>query len=118
MIAQILLWNLKELAPRKRTREEYFNTISRNSYVSMARYIVVNKTIPLRQAMKIPEARAAMSKAWEAWQKAFAWDGTKVQSTSQVIRQAKIEGKQAPVRDGLGFVSFEKFRIGHGRCLT
>ena len=36
---------------------------------SLSRYNLVHKFIPMRQAMKIPDAKAAVEKEWETWRK-------------------------------------------------
>ena len=44
---------------------------------SLQHYILVHKFIPMPQAMKIPEAKAAVDKEWEKLEKIPAWNLTK-----------------------------------------
>ena len=44
------------------------------------------------QAMKIPEAKAAVDKEWEKLEKISAWNLTKVKSKKQVIEEARTSG--------------------------
>ena len=53
---------------------------------------LVHKFIPMPQAMKIPEAQAAVDKEWEKLEKIPAWDLTKVRSKSEVIEEARTKG--------------------------
>ena len=52
---------------------------------------LVHKFIPMPQAMKIPEAKAAVDKEWEKLEKIPAWDTTKVRSKKEVINEAKTK---------------------------
>ena len=47
---------------------------------SLQHYKLVHNFIPMPQAMKIPEAKAAVDKEWEKLEKIPAWDLTKVRS--------------------------------------
>ena len=53
---------------------------------------LVNKFIPMPQAMKIPAAKAAVDKEWENLEKVPAWDQTKVISKKEVIDEARTKG--------------------------
>ena len=46
------------------------------------------------QDMKIPAAKAAVDKEWEALEKIPAWDLTKVRSKSEVIDEASTKGAE------------------------
>ena len=50
--------------------------------------------IHMPQAMKIPAAKAAVDKEWEKLEKIPAWDLTKVRSKSEVIDEARKEGRK------------------------
>ena len=47
---------------------------------SLQHHKLVHKFIPMPQAMKIPEAKAAMDKEWEKLDQISAWNLTKVKS--------------------------------------
>ena len=49
------------------------------------------------QAMKIPEAKAAVDKEWEKLEKVLAWDLTNVRSKSKVIDEARTNGAKVHV---------------------
>ena len=59
---------------------------------SLQHYNLVHKFIPMRQAMKIPAAKAAVDKEWEKLEKISAWNLTKVKSKKQVIDEARTSG--------------------------
>ena len=59
---------------------------------SLQHFHLVHKFIPVRQATKIPAAKAAVDKKWEKLEKIPAWDLTKVRSKKEVIDEARTEG--------------------------
>ena len=59
---------------------------------SLQHYNLVHKFIPMPQAMKIPEAKAAVDKEWETLEKIPAWQLTKVRNKSDVIDEARTSG--------------------------
>ena len=58
-------------------------------------YNLVHKFIPMPEAMKIPDAKAAVDKEWEKLEKIPAWDLTKVRNKSEVIDEARKEGQKS-----------------------
>ena len=52
-------------------------------------YNLVHKLIPMPQAMKIPEAKAAVDKKWEKLENISAWNLAQVRNTSDVIDEAR-----------------------------
>ena len=61
---------------------------------SFQHYNLVHKFIPMRQAMKIPAAKAAVDKEWETLEKISAWNLTKVRSKKEVIDEARAKGRK------------------------
>ena len=59
---------------------------------SLQHYNLVHKFIPMPQAMKIPEAKAAVDKEWGKLEKISACKLTKVRSKKQVIDEARASG--------------------------
>ena len=59
---------------------------------SLQHYNFVHKLIPMRQAMKIPAAKAAVDREWEKLEKISAWNLTKVRSKKEVIDEARTTG--------------------------
>ena len=53
---------------------------------------LVQKFIPMPQAMKIPAAKEAVDKEWEKLEKISAWNLTKVKSKNQVIDEVRTSG--------------------------
>ena len=53
---------------------------------------LVHKFVPMPQAMKIPEAKAAVDEERETLEKIPAWDLTKVRSKKEVIDEARMKG--------------------------
>ena len=58
---------------------------------SLQHYNLVHKFL-CAQAMKIPEAKAAVDKEWEKLQKIPAWDITKVRNKSEAIDEERTKG--------------------------
>ena len=59
---------------------------------SLKHYNLINKFIPMPQAMKIPAAKAAVDKECEKLEKVSAWNLTKVKSKKKVIDEARTSG--------------------------
>ena len=55
---------------------------------------LVHKPVSIQEAMKIPEAKAAVDKEWMKVKTIPAWDVKKVRPILEVIRQAKKDGKK------------------------
>ena len=60
---------------------------------SLSHYNLAHTFIPMPQAIKIPEAKAAVEKEWEKLEKIPAWQLTKVRNRKEVIAEARKEGK-------------------------
>ena len=60
----------------------------------MTHYNLVHKFIPMPQAMKIPEAKAAMDKEWEKPEKIPAWQLAKVRNKKEVIDESRNKGRK------------------------
>ena len=60
---------------------------------SITRYCLVHKFIPMPQAFKISDAKAAVEKEWENWRK-FPWQLTKVRNKKEVIEEARNKGRK------------------------
>ena len=54
---------------------------------SMTHYSLVHKFIPMPQAFKIPDAKAAVDKEWETLEKITAWQLTKVRNKKWSMKQ-------------------------------
>ena len=55
---------------------------------------LVHKFIPMPQALKIPDAKAAVENEWEKLVKIPAWQLTKVRNKKDVIEEAKNKGRR------------------------
>ena len=93
-----------------RKRLELESTLPRNhddhiaekAFNSLTCYNLVHKFIPMPQAMKIPDAKAAVDKDRETLEKILAWQLTKVRNKSEVIAEARNEGRTVFLSDGQG----------------
>ena len=65
-------WNL----PTKKKHEDH---IAGKGFTSMTHYNFVHKYIPMPEAMKIPDARAAVDKEWKKLETIPAWQLEKSQ---------------------------------------
>ena len=63
--------------------------IAGKGLTSMTHYNLVHKYIPMPQAMKIPDAKAAVDKEWEKLVTTPAWQLGKVKSKKEVILGAQ-----------------------------
>ena len=68
-------------------------SVHRSGSTGSFHYGLVHKLVSIQEALKIPDAKAAVDKQWEKLKNIPAWDVKKVRSKSEVVRQAKIEGK-------------------------
>ena len=50
--------------------------------------------MPMPQAMKIPDAKAALEKELEKLEKITAWQLTKVRHKNEVVAEARNEGRK------------------------
>ena len=73
---------------------------------SLQHYNLVQKFIPMPQAMKIPAAKAAVDKEWENLEKISAWNLTKVRSKKEVIDEARTSGAKSSLCIINGHLSF------------
>ena len=61
---------------------------------SLSRYNLVPKFIPMPQAWKFRDAKAAVEREWEKLEKIPAWQLTKVRNKKKVIEEARNHGKK------------------------
>ena len=69
--------------------KDHENHIAENGSKSLSHFNLVHKFIPVPQAMKIPEAEAAVDKEWKKVEQMPAWQMTKVQSIKEVNLEAQ-----------------------------
>ena len=60
---------------------------------SLNHYNLAHKFIPMPQALKIPDAKAAADKEWGELEKIQAWQLTNVRNRKEVIEEARNEGR-------------------------
>ena len=75
----------------------------------MSHYNLVHKFIPMPQAMKILDAKAAVGKEWKKLETIPAWQLEKVKSKEEVILEA--QKKESPLCYTDGHMSPQKTRI-------
>ena len=84
------------------TRKRLESTLPRNhndriaekGFNSLNHHNLVHKFIPMPQAMKIPDAKAAANEDWENLEKIPAWQMDKVKSKKHIILEAQKEKKK------------------------
>ena len=79
---------------------------------SITHYSLVHKFIPMPQALKISDAKAAVEKDREKLKKIPAWQLTKVRNKKEVIDEARNEGKKSSFCDIDGSLSSQEFGVG------
>ena len=60
---------------------------------SITHYSLVHKFIPMPQAFKIPDEKAAVENEWEKLEKNPAWQRMKVRNKKEVIEEARNKGR-------------------------
>ena len=63
------------------------NTSRAKRHNSVLHYNLVHKFIPMPQAMKVPDAKAAVDKEWKKIETIPAWDVRKVKSKKEVVKE-------------------------------
>ena len=66
----------------------------RNVGKRKTKYACVVEFIPMLQAMKIPDSKAAVENEWEKVEKIPAWQLTKVRNKKEVIDEARHKGRK------------------------
>ena len=61
---------------------------------SLSHYNLVHKFVPMPQAMKVPDAKAAVENYWGKMEKIPAWQLTKVRNKKEVIEEARNKGRK------------------------
>ena len=77
--------------------KDHEDHIAGKGYNSVAHTIWYTTSIPMPQAMKIPDAKAAVDKEWKKLDTIPAWQLEKVKSKQEVILEAKRDRKQSPL---------------------
>ena len=73
---------------------------------------LVQKFIQMPQAMKIPDAKAAVDNKWKNLETIPAWDVRKVKSEKEVIKEAQKKQQQSSLCFIDGFMSSKEFGVG------
>ena len=68
--------------------------IASKGYTSMTHYNLVHKFIPMKQAMKILDAKAVVDKEWKKLETIPAWQLGRVKSKKDVILEAQRDKKK------------------------
>ena len=71
--------------------------IAAKRIISLSHDNLVHLFIPMLQALKIPDAKAAVEKTWEKLEKIPAWQLTKVRNKEEVIEEARNKGRKVHV---------------------
>ena len=82
----------------------------KKGYVGSFHYGLVHKPVFVQEAMKIPEAKSAVEEEWHELDTVPAWDVKKARPKSEVIRQAKKEWKNSPLREPDGTLTLGERR--------
>ena len=86
--------NARKLRSTRRRLEgtlskDHEDHIAENWFNSLSHYNLVNKFVPMPQAMKILNAKAAVDKDWEKLEKLTAWQMTKAKNKKGLILEAQ-----------------------------
>ena len=75
-------------------RKPHQDHITAKGTNSITHYSLVHRFIPIPQAFKIPDAKAAVEKEWEKLEKIPAWQLTKVRNKKEVIKETRNKGRK------------------------
>ena len=89
---------------RRKIHEDH---IAGKGFTSVTHHNLVQKFIPVSQAMKIPDAKAAVDKGWKKLETVPAWQLDKVKSKKEVILEAQRH-KESPLCHIDGHMSSKK----------
>ena len=73
---------------------------------------MLHKSIPVHQAMNIPDASPAFDKEWDKVEKLPAWQGTNVKSKKEVIEKAQKKGRTVHVETMRDFCPPQELGVG------
>ena len=65
---------------------------------SVIHHCLIHKFILMPQALKIPDAKAAVEQEWGNLEKIPTWQLTKVRNKSEVIAEARNKGRKVHLR--------------------
>ena len=68
--------------------------IDANGISSLSHYNLAHKFIPMPEALKIPDAKAAVDKKWETLETIPAWQLAKVRNNKEVIEEGRKKGRK------------------------
>ena len=94
-------------APRK--REDH---IAEKGFNSINHYNLAHQFIPMPQAMKIPDAKAAVDKEWQKLETIPAWQWEKLKSRGDAIMEAQKREKESPLCHIDGHLSSQECGVG------
>ena len=76
-------------------RRNHEDHIAEKGFNSINHYNLVHKIIPTPQAMKIPDAKAAVDKEWDKREKIPAWQMDKMKSKRDVVLEEQKDKKES-----------------------
>ena len=77
----------------------------------MTHFKLVHKFIPMPQAMKIPDAKAALDEEWKKLETTPAWNLEKVKSKKEAILQAQRDNKKVHFATLVDICHLKKFGV-------
>ena len=77
-------------------------------FTSLGHYTLAYEFIPLRQAMKMLDAKAAVDKEWEKLEKLLAWQMTKNQEQKRGQSRGAERGKDSSLCHADGHMPAQK----------
>ena len=91
----VALWNLTNPQDQLSQPKHHEDHIAGRGFTSMNHYNLFHKFIPMPQAIKICEAKAAVDKEWKKLETIPAWKLEKVRSKKEVIPEAQRNTKKS-----------------------
>ena len=91
--------------------KDHVDHIAGKGYNSMTHYNLVHKFIPMRQAMKIPDAKEAVDKEWKKLETIPAWNLEKSPEQKGGYSGSTKRQKESPPCYIDGHLSSQKWRV-------
>ena len=87
-------------------------------FTSMTSYNLVHKFIPMPQASKTPDAKAAVDKKWKKLETVPAWDLGKVKSKKEVILEAQKDKMRVHYASLMDFYHLKRMQSWNPNCTS
>ena len=114
--------NVSNSAGTEEESQKHMDQISEKGYLSEFHHGLMHKPIAAKDARKLLDARTAVDTEWKKLTHLPAWDSKKVKPKSEVVQQAKKDGRSVHVAIPMNFCHLKHSELAKhlhrykGRC--